>query len=92
MEATVRTRRLLWTGALLRMGHYRLPKRVVSGKLESAGKRGPGGEGERMDGMRVILSSHVWHHGDWSTAALDPGVWYTVTKYAKGVAYLSPRG
>ena len=44
IETTVRTRRLLWAGALLRMGDHRLPKRVVSGDLESAGKRGQGGK------------------------------------------------
>ena len=44
IEATVRTRRLLWAGALLRRGDHRLPKRVMSGELEKAGKRGPGGE------------------------------------------------
>ena len=42
-NTTVRTRRLLWAGALLRMGDHRLPKRVMSGELENAGKRGPGG-------------------------------------------------
>ena len=26
------------------MGDHRLPKRVMSGELENAGKRGPGGE------------------------------------------------
>ena len=31
-------------GALLRMGDHRLPTRVMSGELESAGKRGPGGK------------------------------------------------
>ena len=41
---TVRTRRLLWVGALLRMDDHRLPKRVMSGELENAGKRGPGGK------------------------------------------------
>ena len=41
IETTVRTRRLLWAGALLRMGDHRLPKRVISGELENAGKRGP---------------------------------------------------
>ena len=40
IETTVRTRRLLWAGALLRMGDHRLPKRVMSGELENAGKRG----------------------------------------------------
>ena len=33
------------------MGDHRLPKRVVSGELENAGKRGPG-EGEIVDGLR----------------------------------------
>ena len=44
IETTVRTRRLLWEGALLRMGDHRLPKRVMSGELENTGKRGPGGK------------------------------------------------
>ena len=48
IETTVRTRRLLWAGALLRMmGGNRLPKRVMSGVLENAGKRGPGGKENR---------------------------------------------
>ena len=34
------------------MGDHRLPKRVMSGELENAGKRGPGGKGERVDGLR----------------------------------------
>ena len=42
IEKTMRTRRLLWSGALLRMGDRRLPKRVMSGELDNAGKRGPG--------------------------------------------------
>ena len=44
IETTVRTRRLLWSGALLRLGDHRLPKRVMSGELENTGKRGPGGK------------------------------------------------
>ena len=43
IETTVRTRRLFWAGAVLRMGDDRLPKRVMSGEPENAGKRGPGG-------------------------------------------------
>ena len=42
IETTVRTRRFLWAGALLHKGDHRLPKRVMSGELENAGKRGPG--------------------------------------------------
>ena len=41
---TVCTRRLLWSGALLRMGDHSLPKRVMSEELENAGKRGPEGK------------------------------------------------
>ena len=41
IETTVRTRMLLWSGALLRMGDHKLPKRAVSGELGNAGKRGP---------------------------------------------------
>ena len=41
IKATVRTRRLLWLGVLLRLGDHRLPKRVISGELENAGQRGP---------------------------------------------------
>ena len=44
IEITVRTRRMLWAGALLHTGDHRLPKRVMSGELENAGKRGPGGK------------------------------------------------
>ena len=43
IEATVRTTRLLWPRALLRMGEHSLPKMIMSGELENAGKYGPGG-------------------------------------------------
>ena len=77
IEATVRTRRLLWAGALLRMGDHRLPKRVMSGKLENAEKCGPGGKEKEWtdcvaDDLRLFGIT-----GDWSTAALDPGAWYS---------------
>ena len=42
IEATVRTRRLLWSEALLSMDNHRLPNKVISGELENAGQRGPG--------------------------------------------------
>ena len=63
IETSMRTRRLLWSGALLRMGDHRLPKMVMSGELENAGKCGLGGEGERMNGLRGRGSSALWHHG-----------------------------
>ena len=65
-------------GALLRMGDYRLPKRVMSGELESAGKRGPGGKEKQWtdcvaDDLRLFGVT-----GDWRTATLDPGAWYNI--------------
>ena len=63
IEITMRTRWLLWSGALLRMGDHRLPERVTSGELANAGKCGPGGEGEIMDGLRSRGFSAIWHHG-----------------------------
>ena len=79
-ETTVRTRRLLWTGALLHMGDHRLPNRVMSGELENAGKRGPGGkEKERTDCVADDLRL-FGVTGDCSTAALDPGVWYSTVR------------
>ena len=45
------------------MGDDRLPKRVMSRDVEDAGKRGPEGEGERMDGLRGRGSSAIWHDG-----------------------------
>ena len=44
------------------MDDHRLPKRLMSGELENAGKRGPGGE-KIMDGLRGRGSSAIWHHG-----------------------------
>ena len=76
IETAVRTRRLLWAGALLRMCDHRLPKRVMPGELENAGKRGPAGmEKEWTDCVADDLRLHGVT-GDWRTAALDPGAWY----------------
>ena len=60
------------------MSGHRLPKRSMSGELENAGKRGPGGKKkERMncvaDDLRLFGVT-----GDWRTAALDPGAWYNI--------------
>ena len=60
-------------GALLRMGDHRLPKRVMSGELENAGKRGPGGKEKEWtdcvaDDLRLFGVT-----GDWKTTAIDPG-------------------
>ena len=44
IETTLRTRRLLWVGTLLRMSGGRLPMRTVFGNLEGAVRRGRGGK------------------------------------------------
>ena len=44
IETSMRTRRLLWSGALLRMGDHRLPKMIMPEELENVGKHGPGGK------------------------------------------------
>ena len=68
------------------MGDHGLPKRVMSGKLENAGKRGPGGK-EKEWARSVAAGRRLFGiKGDWSTTALDPGVWYsTDTKGAVGL-------
>ena len=63
IEPTVRTRKLLWSGALLRMGDHMLPKSIMSGELENVGQRGPEGSRNIMDGLRGRGSSGVMHHG-----------------------------
>ena len=52
----------------------------MSGELENAGKRGPGEkEKERTDCVARDLRL-FGITGDWSTAALDPGVWYSTVR------------
>ena len=62
------------------MGDHELPKRVMSGELENAGKRGPGGNKKEWMDCVAEDPSLFGITGDWSTAAaLDPGVWYYST-------------
>ena len=80
IETTMRTRRLLWSGALLGMGDHRLPKRVMSRELANAGKCGPAGKEKYWtdyvaEDLRLFSIT-----GDWSTVALDPGVWYSTVR------------
>ena len=60
------------------MGDHRLPKRVMSGELESLKQRGLGGEEkEWTDGVAKDLRAFC-ARGDWSTATLDPGILYNI--------------
>ena len=58
------------------MGDNRLPKGVMSGELEDASKRGPGGKEKEWTDCVADDLRLVGIKGDWSTAALDPGAWY----------------
>ena len=90
IEATVRTRRLLWAGALLRMGDHRLPKRVMSGELENVGKRGLGGRRKsgRTAWQRIVGYLASRGTGEPPHLTLGRGI----TRYTKGVVGLWPRG
>ena len=75
IETTLRTRRLLWAGTLLRMSGRRLPKRIMFGNLEGAVRRGPGGkEKEWTDCVQSDIRA-FGITGDWKTMAFKAEVW-----------------
>ena len=81
IETTLRTRRLLWAGTLLRMNGGRLPKRIMFGNLEGAVCRGRGGkEKEWTDYVQIDIRA-FGITGDWETMAVKAEVWVeAVTK------------
>ena len=81
IETTLRTRRFLWAGTLLRISGGRLPKRIVFGNLEGAVRRGRGGkEKERTDCVQSDIRA-FGIAGDWKATALKAEVWVeTVTE------------
>ena len=90
IETTVRTRRLLWAGALLRMGDHRLPKRVMSGELENARKRGPGGRRKSGRTAWEMIFGYLASRGTGAPPHLT--LRRGITRYTKGVEGLWPRG
>ena len=89
IETTVRTRRLLWAGALLRMGDHRLPKRVMSGELENAGKRGPGGRRKIGRTAWQMIFGYLASRGTGEPPHLTLG--RGITRYTKEVVGIWPR-
>ena len=81
IETTLRTKRLLWAGTLLRMSGGRLPKRIVFGNLEGAVRRGQGGkEKEWTDCVQSNIRAFSVA-GDWKATAFKAEVWVeTVTE------------
>ena len=90
IETTLRTRRLLWAGTLIRMSGGRLPKRIVFGNLEGAVRRGRGGkEEEWTDCVQSNIRAFVIT-GDWKATALKAEVW--VDKVTEGGQRFMARG
>ena len=63
----------------------------MSGELENVVKRGSGGEEQEWRGYVAEDRRVFGITGDWSTAALDPGVWYSTECAATGVTIASLR-
>ena len=63
------------------MGDHRLSKKVMSRELENTGKRGPLGKEKQWTDCVAEDRWVFGMKGEWSTAVIDPGVWYrTVCK------------
>ena len=80
IEITVRTKRLLWLGALPCTGDHRLPKRVMSGELEKSGKCGTRLKEKEWTDCVAEDRGLFGITGDKSTAVLDPGVWCSTVR------------
>ena len=63
-------------------------KRVMLGELENAGKRGSGGEEKEWTDCVAEDLRLFGITGDWSTAALDPGVWYSTAVHQGGCRFM----
>ena len=75
IETTLRTRKRLWAGTLLRMSGGRLPKRIVFENLEGAVRRGRGGkEIEWTDCVQSDIRA-FGIAGHWQATALKAEVW-----------------
>ena len=75
IEKTLRTRRLLWAGTLIRMSSGRLPKRIVFGNLEGAVRRG---RGEKEKEWTDCVQSDIRAFGivgGWKATTLKAEVW-----------------
>ena len=63
---------------------------IMSGELEGAGKRGP--VGKEKEWTTDCVADDLQLFGitvDWSTAALDPGVWYNSTVHEGGGRFMA---
>ena len=74
-ETTLKTRRLLWAGTLLRMSGGRLSKQIVFGNLKGAVRRGRGGKQEELTDCVQSDIRAFGIAGDRNTTALRAEVW-----------------
>ena len=75
IETTLRTRKLLWAGTLIRMSGGRLPKRLMFGNLEGAVRRG---RDEKENKWTDCVQSDIRAFditGEWKAMALKAEVW-----------------
>ena len=73
------------------MGDYRLPKRVMSGELENAGKRGPGGRRKNGRTMWQMIFGYLTSRETGAPPYLTLGS-NNIAQYVKGAVGLRPRG
>ena len=72
---TLRTRRLLWAGTLIRMSGGRLPKRIMFGNLEGAVRRGRDGKKNKWTDCIQSDIRAFGIRGEWKAMALKDDVW-----------------
>ena len=90
IETTLRTRRLLWAGMLLRMTGGRLPKRIMFGNLEGAVQSGRGGKNKEWTNCVQSDIRAFGITGYWKTMALKTEI--RIEAVTKGVRRSWPRG
>ena len=80
-------------GAASHMGDHELPKRSCreSWRTRENDSMGRGGKEKQWTDCVAEYRRMFGITGDWNTAELEPGVWYTV-QYSKGAVGLWPRG
>ena len=72
------------------MGGHRLPKGVMPGELENAGKRGPGGRRKSERTAWQMIFGYLASRGTGAPPHLTLG--HGITQYTKGAVGLWPRG
>ena len=75
IETTLRTRRLLWAGTLIRISGGRLPKRIMFGNLESAVPRGRSGKDKEWTDCVQSDIRTFGITGGWKVTALKTEMW-----------------